>query len=329
MDNNFVVSATPHVRSKDSVQSVMRDVLIALIPAIVMGVYYFGIKPILLIIISAVSAMFFEYLYQKIMKKNITVKDLSAAVTGVLIALNMPASAPLWMPIVGSAFAIIIAKQLFGGIGQNFVNPALVARGFLLASYPTEMTAWTTPGNFGMDAVSTATPLAELKAGTLIPTASDTLNAFIGNIGGCIGETCAIALIIGFIYLLVRKVISWRIPVIYVVTVGILTWLIGRGNGFATGYPLFEICTGGLLLGAIFMATDYTTSPMTAKGQIIYAIGCGVLTSLIRTKGGYPEGVSYSILIMNLAVPLIDRYTKQKVFGALPKEKKAKEAKQA
>ena len=320
--SSFTVTATPHVRSKDTVQSVMRDVLIALAPAAVMGIVYFGMRALALMIISVVSAMFFEFLYQKGMKKPVTVSDLSAAVTGLLLAMNLPASAPFWMPVVGSAFAIIIAKQFFGGLGKNFINPALAGRAFLLASYPTEMTSWVTPG---ADAVSTATPLAALKAGTLVPTGADTMQAFLGQIGGTIGETCALALLIGFVYLLVRKVISWRIPVVYIATVFVLFAIVGRTNG---RFPVYEIFTGGLMLGAIFMATDYASSPINPKGQIIFAIGCGVLTFLIRRFGGYPEGVSYSILIMNLTVPLIDRKFKTRVFGTWP-EKKAKEAKQA
>ena len=312
--SNFVVSATPHVRSKDSIQGIMRDVIIALVPATVMGIVYFGLRALVLVAISIASAVFFEFLYQKLTKERVTLDDLSAVVTGLLLALNMPASAPFWMPIVGSAFAIIIAKQLFGGLGQNFINPALAARAFLLASYPTAMTTWT------LDGVTTATPLALLKSGDIVsPTMNDYMAALTGHIGGCIGETCAIALIIGGLYLLYRKVISWRIPVVYIVTVVILTGAIGR-NGVRV--PLYEVLVGGLLLGAFFMATDYASSPVTAKGQIIMGIGCGLLTSLIRIYGGYPEGVSYSILIMNLCVPLIDRFTKGRIFGARPKEAK-------
>lgn len=316
--SNFVVSATPHVRSEETIQHIMRDVLIALTPASVAGIYFFGIRALLLIAISVVSAVVFEYLFQKGMKQTITINDLSAAVTGLLLAMNMPVAAPLWMPVVGSAFAILIAKQLFGGLGQNFINPALAARAFLLASYPTAMTSWTTPGPFGADAVATATPLAELKAGTLMPGNTEMVNALIGNIGGCIGETCAIGLILGGIYLIWRKVISWRIPVIYIATVFVLTAAIGR-NGVRL--PLYELFVGGLMLGAFFMATDYASSPVTAKGQVIMALGCGLLTTLIRIYGGYPEGVSYSILIMNLCVPLIDRFTEPKIFGALEVKK--------
>lgn len=314
MDNQLItVSSTPHVRSKESTQSVMRDVLIALLPAAAVGVYYFGANAALILVIAVVSAVGFEYLYQKGTKQVVTINDLSAAVTGLLLAMNMPSTAPWWMPIVGSCFAIIIVKQIFGGIGQNFVNPALAARAFLLASYPTAMTNWVTPG---VDAVTTATPLAGLKDGSLIPTNQNMMDAFLGNIGGCIGETCALALIAGGIYLIYRQVISWRIPVVYIGTVFVLTYLLGRSTG---SFPVYEILTGGVMLGAFFMATDYTTSPMTPVGQIIMALGCGFITTLIRIYGGYPEGVSYSILIMNLCVPLIDRFTKPKVFGEVKK----------
>ena len=315
--DKFIVSGTPHVRSKDSIHGIMRDVLIGLTPAALMGIYVFGLNALVIMVLSIASAMFFEYLYQKLMKKPITVTDLSAAVTGLLLAMNMPASAPYWMPIVGSAFAIIIAKQLFGGLGQNFINPALAARAFLLASYPTAMTTW--PAPTGVDAVTVATPLALLKAGEITTaTSGDMMNALVGTVGGCIGETSAIALIIGGVYLIVRHVISWRIPVVYIATVFILTALIGR-NGVRI--PQYEIFVGGLMLGAFFMATDYASSPVTPLGQIIMALGCGLLTTLIRIFGGYPEGVSYSILIMNLCVPLIDRFTEPKIFGALEVKK--------
>lgn len=320
---NFVVSGTPHVRSKESIQSIMRDVIIALIPATAMGIYFFGIPALILIAVSIVASVFFEWLYQKLLKKPVTISDLSAVVTGLLLAMNLPASAPIWVPIVGSAFAIIFAKQLFGGLGQNFINPALAGRAFLLASYPTEMTSWTAPVGFsGADAAAVATPLATLKTGAM-PDASLTDVILGTNIGGCIGETCAVALIIGGIYLLVKHVISWRIPVLYILTVFVLTAAIGR-KGLRV--PVYEIFTGGLMLGAFFMATDYASSPVTPKGQIIFAIGCGIITTLIRIFGGYPEGVSYSILIMNLAVPLIERFTEPKIFGALPKVKEAKKA---
>lgn len=317
---NFVVSGTPHVRSKESIQSIMRDVIIALVPATAMGIYYFGLKALILIVAAIVSAVFFEWLYEKITKKPVTISDLSAVVTGLLLAMNLPASAPVWVPIVGSAFAIIFAKQLFGGLGQNFINPALAGRAFLLASYPTEMTTWTAPTGFsGADAVAVATPLAELKAGTGLSASLGDL--VVGNVGGCIGETCAIALIIGGIYLLYKHVISWKIPVIYIATVFILFAVIGRHG---VRMPIQEIMAGGVMLGGIFMATDYASSPVTPKGQIIFAVGAGLITYLIRTFGGYPEGVSYSILLMNVCVPLIERFTEPTIFGALPKTKEAK-----
>lgn len=315
---NFVVSGTPHVRSKESIQSIMRDVIIALVPATAAGIYYFGLRALILIVAAIVSAVFFEWLYQKITKKPVTISDLSAVVTGLLLAMNVPASAPIWVPIVGSAFAIIFAKQLFGGLGQNFINPALAGRAFLLASYPTEMTTWVVPNGLSADAATYATPLAQLKAGGLDASIGQLA---LGQVGGCIGETCAIALIIGGIYLLYKHVISWKIPVIYIATVFVLFAVIGRHG---VRMPVQEILAGGVMLGGIFMATDYASSPVTPKGQIIFAVGAGLITYLIRTFGGYPEGVSYSILLMNVCVPLIERFTEPTIFGALPKTKEAK-----
>ena len=315
---NFVVSGTPHVRSKESIQSIMRDVIIALVPATAAGIYYFGLRALILIVAAIISAVFFEWLYEKITKKPVTINDLSAVVTGLLLAMNLPASAPVWVAIVGSAFAIIFAKQLFGGPGQNFINPALAGRAFLLASYPTEMTTWVVPNGLAADAATYATPLAQLKNGTLDASLGQLV---LGQVGGTIGETCAIALIIGGIYLLYKHVISWKIPVIYIATVFILFAVIGR-HGMRM--PLQEIFAGGVMLGGIFMATDYASSPVTPKGQVIFAVGAGLLTYLIRTFGGYPEGVSYSILIMNCCVPLIERFTEPTIFGALPKTKEAK-----
>ncbi len=315
---NFVVSGTPHVRSKESIQSIMRDVIIALVPATAAGIYYFGLRALILIVAAIISAVFFEWLYEKITKKPVTINDLSAVVTGLLLAMNLPASAPVWVAIVGSAFDIIFAKQLFGGLGQNFINPALAGRAFLLASYPTEMTTWVVPNGLAADAATYATPLAQLKNGALDASLKQLV---MGQVGGTIGETCAIALIIGGIYLLYKHVISWKIPVIYIATVFILFAVIGR-HGMRM--PLQEIFAGGVMLGGIFMATDYASSPVTPKGQVIFAVGAGLLTYLIRTFGGYPEGVSYSILIMNCCVPLIERFTEPTIFGALPKTKEAK-----
>lgn len=316
---NFVVSGTPHVRSKESIQSIMRDVIIALVPATAAGIYYFGINALILVIAAIVSAVAFEAICQKVMKKPVTVSDLSAVVTGLLLAMNLPAAAPVWVAIVGSAFAIIFGKQLFGGLGQNFINPALAGRAFLLASYPTEMTTWSVPNGLEVaDAATYATPLAQLKAGYLDASLGELM---LGQCGGTIGETCAIALIIGGVYLLYKHVISWKIPVIYIATVAILFGVIGRHG---VRMPLQEIMAGGVMLGGIFMATDYASSPVTPKGQIIFAVGAGLITYLIRTFGGYPEGVSYSILIMNCCVPLIERFTEPTIFGALPKTKEAK-----
>jgi electron transport complex protein RnfD len=316
---NFVVSGTPHVRSKESIQSIMRDVIIALVPATAAGIYYFGINALILVIAAIVSAVAFEAICQKVMKKPVTVSDLSAVVTGLLLAMNLPAAAPVWVAIVGSAFAIIFGKQLFGGLGQNFINPALAGRAFLLASYPTEMTTWSVPNGLEVaDAATYATPLAQLKAGHLDASLGELM---LGQCGGTIGETCAIALIIGGVYLLYKHVISWKIPVIYIATVAILFAVIGRQG---VRMPLQEIMAGGVMLGGIFMATDYASSPVTPKGQIIFAVGAGLITYLIRTFGGYPEGVSYSILIMNCCVPLIERFTEPTIFGALPKTKEAK-----
>ena len=315
---NFVVSGTPHVRSKESIQSIMRDVIIALVPATAAGIYYFGLRALILIVAAIISAVFFEWLYEKITKKPVTINDLSAVVTGLLLAMNLPASAPVWVAIVGSAFAIIFAKQLFGGLGQNFINPALAGRAFLLASYPTEMTTWVVPNGLAADAATYATPLAQLKNGALDASLGQLV---MGQVGGTIGETCAIALIIGGIYLLYKHVISWKIPVIYIATVFILFAVIGR-HGMRM--PLQEIFAVSVMLGGIFMATDYASSPVTPKGQVIFAVGAGLLTYLIRTFGGYPEGVSYSILIMNCCVPLIERFTEPTIFGALPKTKEAK-----
>ena len=288
---NFVVSGTPHVRSKESIQSIMRDVIIALVPATAAGIYYFGLRALILIVAAIISAVFFEWLYEKITKKPVTINDLSAVVTGLLLAMNLPASAPVWVAIVGSAFAIIFAKQLFGGLGQNFINPALAGRAFLLASYPTEMTTWVVPNGLAADAATYATPLAQLKNGALDASLKQLV---MGQVGGTIGETCAIALIIGGIYLLYKHVISWKIPVIYIATVFILFAVIGR-HGMRM--PLQEIFAGGVMLGGIFMATDYASSPVTPKGQVIFAVGAGLLTYLIRTFGGYTEFYSdYELL---------------------------------
>ncbi|MBU5484909.1 RnfABCDGE type electron transport complex subunit D [Clostridium sp. MSJ-11] len=297
----YTVSSSPHIRANDTTKSIMRDVVIALLPATFASVYFFKLQALLVILVSVLSCVGAEYIWQKALKRKVTIGDLSAVVTGLLLAFNLPPSVPLWIPVVGGIFAIIIAKQFFGGLGQNIVNPALIARAFLLASWPTPMTTWT------LDGVTTATPLAALKAGTQAPGLMD---VFLGNVGGCIGETSALALLIGGAYLIFKHVIDWRIPVTYIGTTFIITAIAGRA-----GNPLYELFAGGLMLGAFFMATDYATSPITPLGRIIFGVGCGALTGIIRIFGGYPEGVSYSILIMNLFVPLIERWTAPKIFG--------------
>jgi electron transport complex protein RnfD len=310
--DQYIMSSSPHVRSSESTARIMRDVIIALLPATAFGVYIFGLNALWVVLASVAAAMLAEALLLKLMHKKITVSDGSAALTGLLLALNLPPAVPLWIPILGSVFAIAIVKQCFGGLGHNFVNPALAARAFLLVSWPTAMTTWTIPG---ADAVSSATPLAALKLGGELSSYSD---MFLGSIGGCIGETSAIALILGGLYLIARRVIDPRIPVIYIGTVALLTWVAGP-QGLFTGDAIYHVLGGGLMLGAFFMATDYTTSPMSASGKMVFAAGCGILTSVIRLWGGYPEGVSYSILLMNLVVPLIDRAFLPKRFGGAVK----------
>lgn len=316
MENTkLLMSSSPHIRSGETTQRIMLDVIIALMPALFAGVFYFGFRALTLTVTAVAFAVATEAVMQKILGKPVTINDLSAVVTGILLAFNVPATLPLWIVAIGAIFAIALAKQCFGGLGYNFVNPALAARAMLLASWPVRMTGWVAPG---ADAVSTATPLAIIKGGAealgqAVPSLGD---LFIGNIGGCIGETSTLALIIGGTYLLYRRVISPRIPVVYIATVAVLTFLFG---GFDPYMMIYNVLAGGLFLGAIFMATDYSTSPMTPKGQIIFGIGCGFLTSVIRYFGGYPEGVSYSILIMNVATPLIDKYTMPRKFGEVKK----------
>lgn len=314
--DQYIMSSSPHVRSSETTARIMRDVLIALLPATAMGVYIFGFGALLTVVICVATAMLAEALLQKLMHKKVTISDGSAAVTGLLLALNLPPAVPWWIGLLGAAFAIIIVKQCFGGLGHNFLNPALAARAFLLASWPTIMTTWTIPASAtAVDAVSSATPLAALKMGG---TLSPYLDMAVGNIGGCIGETSAFALLLGGLYLLARRVIDARIPAAYIGTVALFTWIAGP-DGLFTGDALYHVLGGGLMLGAFFMATDYTTSPMSSSGKLLFGAGCGVLTSVIRLWGGYPEGVSYSILLMNLAVPLIDRAFLPKRFGGAVK----------
>lgn len=315
MEKMLIVSSSPHVKAKHTTRSIMLDVIIALMPVLFAGIYFYGLRALLLTVVSVISCVGFEWLWEKCFKRPITIKDLSAVVTGLLLAYNVPASTPLYVVVIGAFVAIILAKQVFGGIGQNFINPALAARAFLLAGYSSAMRTFNvpTPGQLftSVDAVTSATPLELMKNGLVqeLPSLTDTL---IGNIGGCIGEASAVALLVGGIYLLAKKVITWHIPVCYIGTVFVLTFIFNGFNLYESFYSLF---LGGLVLGAFFMATDYTTTPMTIKGQIIFGVGAGLLTTLIRLFGGYPEGVSYSILIMNLLVPLIDKYIKTHRFG--------------
>ncbi|WHH61043.1 RnfABCDGE type electron transport complex subunit D [Petroclostridium sp. X23] len=320
INNRLVVSSSPHVRSGETVSSVMFDVVLALCPALIAGAYFFGFRALLVTALTVLSCIAAEYVWQKLSKKAVTVNDWSAVVTGILLAFNLPVTVPLWMPVIGGFFAIIIVKQLFGGLGQNFMNPALAARAFLLASWPVAMTKWVGPFEQlslagAVDVVSSATPLAILKgteaAGQVMPSY---LDLFMGRIGGSIGETSVLMLLLGGVYLIYRKVISWRIPVSFIATVAVLTFVLGK-DGFFTGNAIYHVLSGGLMLGAFFMATDYASSPVTPKGQIIMGIGCGLITSVIRLYGGYPEGVSYSILLMNIVTPLIDRYTAPVKFG--------------
>jgi electron transport complex protein RnfD len=321
----LTISSSPHVHSPVTTQTIMRDVLIALAPALLGSVYFFGLQALLVTLVSAAACVFFEWAYCRITKTNCKIYDLSAVVTGVLIAFVCPPTIPIWTILIGDFFAIILVKALFGGIGRNIVNPALAARAFLF-SYPVLMTHWTDPGLQNIlwipDAVSSATPLASMHQGVL-PENVTILDMFLGNIGGCIGETSALLLLIGFVYLLIRKVVHLRIPVAFIGTVAVLTFLFPMGNDRLT-WMLAQLLSGGLMLGAMFMATDYVTSPVTKLGQVCFGIGCGLITVIIRYFGGYPEGVSYAILIMNCCVVLFDRIGRPKKFGA---PKKAKEVK--
>ena len=304
---NLTISTAPHIRCKDSVKTIMRDVLIALLPTTAAGIYLFGLNSALIVAVSVASAVLAEFVWQKLAKRPVRVKDLSAAVTGLIFALNLPPTAPWWMAMIGSAFAIIVVKQLFGGIGDNFLNPALAARALLLASWPARMTQFVLPAYFsGADAVTSATVLSESGLQTTY------LDMFLGRIPGTIGEVCKVAILIGFAYLLIRRVISWQVPVIILAVVALLSWIFGSD-------PLTAILSGGVMFGAVFMATDYTTSPMTAKGQIIFAVGIGVIIVLIRKFGSYPEGVTYAILFMNIVTPLIDKYVAPRLYGEVKK----------
>ena len=312
----LTVSSAPHITGKDSSRSIMLDVIIAMVPALIAATMIFGSRALILTAVTVAACVIFEALWNKAAKKEQTIGDLSAVVTGMLLAFNMPATMPYWMAIVGAAFAIIMVKQLFGGIGYNFVNPAITARIILATSFAGSMTNFAFPVTT-CDALASATPLAANVAGAFADGSYPFYDMFLGMHGGVIGEVSALALLVGFVYLLIAKVISPVIPVTYVATVAVLAVVFGQN-------PLFHILGGGLLLGAIFMATDYVTSPYTVKGKIVFGIGLGLITMIIRIFGSMTEGVSYAILLMNLFVPYINRLTRQKPLGAPKKVKEAK-----
>ncbi len=308
MEEKLIVSSSPHIVKSTTTQRIMLDVIIALLPAVIASCVIFGFRAFLIIADTVAVAVLTEYICRKVMKRENTVTDLSAVVTGLLLALNLPVGINPLIAAFGSVIAIAVVKQMFGGIGCNFVNPALTARIILMSSFPSEMTTWAEPFYYltgSVDAVTGATPLAQNAAGEV---SASYLDLFLGNTGGCLGETCALALLLGGIYLVARRVISPVIPLTYLGTVAVMSLIFGQD-------VLFQLLSGGLMIGAIFMATDYTTSPITVKGKVIYAIGCGILTFLIRTYANSSEGVSFSILIMNILVPLIERAARSKPFG--------------
>lgn len=312
--SKLVVTSSPHIHDGRTSRSIMLDVVIALIPVIIASAILFGPRALLVVAVTTAACVLSEYTACRILKKPVSTNDLTAVITGILLALNLPVSIPLWMAVIGGIIAIVIIKQMFGGVGQNFVNPAIAGRIVLLISFASYMSNWSKPFSYlnssadaisSVSAVTAATPLATMEAGGELPSL---INMFLGVRPGCLGETCALAIIIGGIYLVIRKVITPVIPLCFIGTTVILTWLMG-------GDPLYHLLGGGLLLGAVFMATDYTTSPVTTKGKVIYAIGCGVITSVIRMYASLPEGVSYSILLMNILVPHIETLTAPKTFG--------------
>ena len=307
------ISTGPHILHKETTQSLMLHVIIALLPTTAAGIYFFGYRAALMIAISVLTAVISEFVWQKLMKQKVRIADLSAVVTGLILALNLPANAPFWLPVVGSALAIILVKQLFGGIGNNFMNPAMFARAALLASWPVYMTKYMLPERVlfgstapvvGADTIASATPLMTKQWSTV--------DLLAGNIPGSIGEVCKVAILLGLAYMLFRGVITWHVPVCFVGSVMLLSWLLGLD-------PVRSVLTGGVLFGAVFMATDYVTNPMNRLGQCIFGFMCGLIVMVIRKYGGYPEGVTYAILFMNCATPLIDRYTKRKIYGEVKK----------
>ena len=331
MSKRLTVSASPHVRSNETTTGIMLDVIIALVPALIMSAIYFGTRALVLTAVTVGSAVLAEWVSRKVMKRSNTLGDLSAIVTGLILAFNLPATLPLWMAAIGSIIAIVVVKQMFGGIGQNFVNPAMTARIILMVSFPTAMAKWVVPfeNAWSADAVTSATPMATLasaKGGDLsavadaLPTLTDML---LGKHGGSMGEVCSIALICGGLYLMLRKVISPIIPVAFIGTVAVTMFLY---SGFNLEYTAYQLLGGGLMLGAFFMATDYTTCPINKKGKLIFGIGCGLITSVIRIFGSLPEGVSFSIILMNILVPHIENMTRPKPFGTVKEKKEGAKA---
>ena len=331
-ESRLIVSISPHLRSEETTSRIMWSVNAALLPATIMGLYFFGPSAAMVLAIAIISAILSEFAYEKALGKKVTISDGSAFLTGLLLGLNLPPSVPLYIPFVGSVVAVGLTKQLFGGLGFNIFNPALIGRAFLLLSFPKLMTIWKMPtaAFIGMDAKTTATPLGILKEEglqRLLEVFGNQLNLYVdllfGNRAGCLGETSAFALLIGAVFLIYRGYITWHIPVSFLGTAALIAWVFGGKGAFFTGDPILHLLSGGIVLGAFFMATDYVTCPSLKKGQIIFGAGCGFLTMLIRLKGGYPEGVMFAILIMNCFSPLIDRGFRSRVFGAV----KVKEAK--
>ena len=325
----FKVTSNPIVRTPRSTDKIMLDVIIALVPALGVGAYMFGMNVAILLVVNVACCVIFEWAYRKLMKKNTSVGDLSAVVTGVLLTCVMPSAAPWWLGIIGSFFAIIVVKQLYGGIGKNFLNPALAARAFLSAAYAAYMTAWAVPSvmrDVVVDATTMSTPLSYMHTGDALPEYFNFLNMFLGGIPGSIGEVSALALLVGAAYLLIREVITWRIPVTFIGTVAVLTLVFGKEGYSNVDWMLYNVLSGGLILGACFMATDYSTSPVNLNGQLIFGVGCGAITVLIRYFGSYPEGVSYAILIMNCCTWALDKATRPRQFGMSREDIKAKKA---
>ncbi len=337
----LIATSSPHIRAAENTKSIMLDVIIAMVPALAFACYWFGPRALTLTCVSVIACMFWEWLYRKALKKPQSVGDLSAVVTGMLLAFVSPVTLEYWKIIIGAFFSIVVVKQLFGGIGKNFVNPALAGRAFMLASWAGSMTSWvdSTAGGkapiFGTsaDVVTSATPLAQMKGDDIAATFAamsekySVMDMFLGKIGGSLGEVSALLLICGGVYLIVRKVITWHTPVAYIATVAVLTLLFPRGGVDNLQWMLYNVFGGGLMLGAFFMATDYATSPVTHKGQLIFGIGCGLLTVFIRYFGSYNEGVCYSIMVMNCFVALIDSHTRPTRFGVVKSEKKEAAAK--